>query len=394
MNESADLSKASPLADLAAPDLLNSLADGAYITDLNRKILFWNRAAQQITGWPAKEVLGRTCFDNILAHVDKDGHPLCGHEHCPLHRSIVTGQSSTEPVLVFARCQSGTRVPVEVTVAPIRNRSGEVVGGIEVFRDLSESIQDLLRAKGIQEMAMSCPLPRDDRVEFQVRYQPREIVGGDFYRIERRGGDVYAMLVADAMGHGVAAALYTMQLRALWDDHRADLESPARFLGVVNERLHVLVREAGYFATGVCATYDAATGQFCCARAGHPAPLLFRVGGTVDPVGASQPALGLFPASRYQETVVPLEPGDAVLLFTDGAVELLDRDEHELGVEGLKRLVREQEGGTAGIGFQVGILEEQLLRFSNQIHLPDDLTLLKLQRRANVFLERGVSSKT
>lgn len=393
MNDDAELSTASPLNDLAAPGLLDSLADGAYITDLNRKILFWNRAAQRITGWAAEDVLGRTCFDNLLAHVDKDGHPLCGHEHCPLHRSIVTGQTSTEPVLVFARCQSGARVPVEVTVAPIRSRTGGVVGGIEVFRDLSESIQDLLRAKGIQEMAMSCPLPEDNRVEFQVRYQPREIVGGDFYRIERRSGNVYAMLVADAMGHGVAAALYTMQLRALWDDHRAELESPARFLGVVNERLHVLVREAGYFATGVCATYNAATGQFCCARAGHPAPLLFRAGGTVDPVGSSQPALGLFPASGYQEIVVRLEPGDAVLLFTDGAVELMDSGENELGVEGLKRLVREQDSGTADTSFQLGELEEQLLRFSNQIHLPDDLTLLKVRRRVNVPFDRAAGSQ-
>jgi serine phosphatase RsbU (regulator of sigma subunit) len=269
---------------------------------------------------------------------------------------------------------------VEVSVAPIRDPEGHVVGGIEVFRDLTESMRDLLRAKTIQEMTMSFPLPEDKRVEFEMRYQPREIVGGDFYRVERRGPDLYAMLVADAMGHGVAAALYTMLLRSLWDEHRLDLDSPSRFLGVVNERLHALAREAGYFATGICANYNAASGRLRCARAGHPPPLLFRASGTVETVGGSQPALGMFPDSSYEETVVRLEPGDALLFFTDGAVELFDAAEHELGMEGLKRLVREQTADQAGVSFHVERLEEQLLQFSNQIHLPDDLTLLKLRR--------------
>jgi sigma-B regulation protein RsbU (phosphoserine phosphatase) len=381
MNEIVQSSTAAWPAGLATPELLHSLADGVYITDLNRRILFWNRAAERITGWPAVEVTGKSCYDDILAHVDKDGHALCGQEYCPLHRSIVTGQASTESVLVFARHRSGGRIPVEVSVAPIRNAANQVIGGIEVFRDLTESMQDQLRAKGIQEMAMNCPLPEDSRVEFEVRYQPREIVGGDFYRIERTGADGYVLLVADAMGHGVAAALYTMQLRALWDDHRTDLESPARFLGVVNERLHALAREAGYFATGVCAAYDAARGQLRCARAGHPAPLLFRAGGSIEPVGRSQPALGMFPGSQYQETTVQLMPGDALLLFTDGALELFDASDHELGVEGLKELVRQQTSGRAAAGFQLDKLEEQLLRFTNQIHLPDDLTLVKLRRQ-------------
>jgi PAS domain S-box-containing protein len=141
---------------VSEPKLLNSLADGAYITDVNRKILFWNRAAERITGWRAEEVIGRSCFDNILCHVDKDGNVLCGHDTCPLHRSIVTNESSSEPMLVFARCKSQHRLPVEVSVSPVVNGAGEVIGGIEVFRDLRHSMHDLLRAKSIQEQSLSC----------------------------------------------------------------------------------------------------------------------------------------------------------------------------------------------------------------------------------------------
>ncbi len=380
MNGESKFDPASFLAEFDASEMLNLLADGAYITDTGRRIVFWNHGAQRITGWNAAEVVGHSCFDNILVHLDKDGHALCGHEHCPLHRSIVTGRPSSAPVLVYAQHRSGSRIPVEVTVAPLRNHAGDVIGGIEMFRDLTESVQDQLQARKVQELAVNCALPTDDRVSFEMRYQPRDIVGGDFFRIEQLATDRYAVLVADATGHGVSAALYTMLLRSLWEEHRADLESPARFMEVVNERLCALVRGGGYFGTGVLASYDAANGQLRFVRAGHPPPLLVRAGGTVEAIGSRNPALGMFANATFQETAVQLESGDALLLYTDGATEVFDSEDHELGKDGLLRLMRAQVQGAGIAEFHVDELEEQLLRFSNQIHLPDDLTLVKLGR--------------
>ena len=380
MNDSSENAPVSLLDEFDAPELLNLLVDGAYITDVERRIVFWNAAAERITGWRAEDVVGRTCFDNILVHVDKDGHPLCGQEHCPLHRSIVTGQPSSEPLVVFAQHKRGHRTPVEVTVSPVRNHAGRVIGGIEMFRDLTASMQDAMRAKRIQEMAVACALPEDDRVRFEMRCQQREVVGGDFYRIERLNPDCYAVLVADAMGHGVAAALHTMQLRSLWNDHRTALDSPAHFVGLINQKLHDLVRGEGYFGTAVYATYDAATGDLRCVRAGHPAPLLFRAAGAVESVGSPNPALGMRPDSPYRETVVQLGIGDAVLLFTDGATEVGDGSEKDLGRAGLAELARKQDAGSDPAGFHVEQLEKQLLQFSDQIHLADDLTLVKIRR--------------
>jgi len=380
MNGGSRNDPASFLGEFDAPELLNLLADGAYITDTDRRIVFWNQAAQRITGWAAEEVVGHPCRDNILVHADKDGHQLCGDEHCPLHRSIVTGQPSAEPMLVFAQHRSGSRIPVEVTVSPVHNHAGQVIGGIEVFRDLTESVRDQVRAKEIQEMAVKCEIPQDNRLSFEMRYQPRDIVGGDFFRIDQLGDDHYAIFVADAKGHGVAAALYTMLLRSLWQEHRQDLESPVRFMGVVNARLHALVHDAGYFGTAVLASYDAASGQLRLVRAGHPSPLLFHAKGSVEMIGCANPALGLFPSTSYKETAEQLAPEDALLLYTDGATELFDGQNHELGLEGLLQLARTQVCDGSITGFHLDQLEEQLLRFSNEIHLPDDLTLIKLCR--------------
>jgi sigma-B regulation protein RsbU (phosphoserine phosphatase) len=368
------------LEGLGAREILNSLADGVYITDASRRILFWNHAAERITGWPAKEVVGTRCQDNILVHIDKDGHELCGHELCPLRRSIVTGQPSPKPLLVFAKSKSGKRVPVEVTTAPIQSADGRVVGGIELFRDVTGPAQDMMRAKTIQQGCLQCAPSADDRVQWEVRYTPSDIVGGDFYRVERLGADRYTLFVADMMGHGVAAALYSVQLRSFWEDQRSQLNSPATFLTALNSRLHALAPEAGSFATAVCANIDAATGEMTYVCAGHPPPLILRANGYIDRARDPQPALGMFAGLDYTNWTERLLPGDTLLLYTDGAVEVTNARDEQLGVAGLSQLIGEQLRASPDRQLQLAKLEEQLLLYSNAIRLPDDLTLLKLQR--------------
>ncbi len=368
------------LPDFDPASLIDSLVDGVYITDTERRILLWNRAAERITGWSADEVVDRTCFDNILCHVNKDGHCLCGEEHCPLHRCVVTGTASEAPILLFAGHKNGQRIPVEVSVAPLRNRKGEIVGGIEMFRDASVGVHDMLRAKAIQELAFKCEGLDDPRFEIEVCHQAYDLVGGDYYRAERLDDGRMAVLVADVMGHGVSAALYTMYLASLWDQFREKLDSPSQILGELNRRLHLVAVEAGFFATAVLGLYDPDTGAMSLARAGHPAPLVFRRNGDVEAIGKPRPALGLLPDVEYLETRLRLEPGDAILFYTDGAIEVCDAEERELGVEGLQRLALDQAAADPENTFHLDPLEEQLLTFSKELQLPDDLTLFKLRR--------------
>jgi PAS domain S-box-containing protein len=366
------------LPDFDAIGLIDSLADGIYITDTERKILLWNRAAERITGWPADDVVGRTCSDNILCHVDKDGHELCGQEHCPLHRSVVTGRPSEAPMLVYAQSKSGRRVPVEVTVAPLRDRDGKAVGGIEVFRDASLGVHDMLRAKSIQEYSFTFEGTDDPRFDIEVCEEAHDLVGGDFYRVEQLDDDHLAIFVADVMGHGVPAALYTMHLASLWDHHRDEFSSPARFLGVINQRLHLVAADAGFFATAVFARYHPDTGALLISRAGHPAPLVFTNDGKVEELGTARPALGMLPDMQYEEHLCRIDPNETVLFFTDGAFEISDSEGNEMGIDGLQTMVRELMSGDGS--FRIDALEERLLLFSNELQFPDDLTLLKLRR--------------
>jgi phosphoserine phosphatase RsbU/P len=362
------------LERVGAREILDALADGAYITDCDRRIVFWSRAAERITGWSAKDVVGHRCADNLLVHADKDGHQLCSEDCCPLYRAIVTGEQSTESLLVFAQHKEGHRVPVEVSVAPLRDAAGQVVGGVEVFRDLTVVMKDLQRAKAIQDHALESELPADDRVRFDVSYRPEELVGGDFYRVEMLDPNRYAVIVADVMGHGIASALYTMQLRSIWEECRHELASPARFLSELNRRLHHLAGPDGYFATAFCLLLDAASGRLLYVRAGHPSPFLFRAGGKAETLAERSPAVGLRPSATFKETEACLAPGDSLLLFTDGAIEITNAQDQELGESGFLRLL--QKVGTAKL--DLGSVEQRLLEFSNRIRLPDDLTLLQI----------------
>lgn len=357
-----------------APEILDSLADGIYMTDRDRKIIFWSKAASRITGWRAEEVVGHSCHEDILNHIDLDGHALCGKEFCPLHRAISTGACSSTSIIVSARHRDGHRVPVEVSVAPIRDASGDTIGGIEVFRDLTQFVDDLRRARIIQDGTLSCPLPDDRRIEFDVRYTPEEIIGGDFYRIERLGDDGYAMMVADVMGHGPAAALFTMQLRSLWEECRTSLGSPAEFMTSLNARLHRLISADGYFATAISLVLDATSGSIRYVRAGHPAGLIARAGGEIDALDRRGPALGLLPDSAYEQAEARMLPGDSLLLFTDGAVEVFDASGEELGDERFLRLLQEEL--RSGGRIETERLERKLLEFAGGLRLPDDLTLI------------------
>ena len=370
----------STIKHLSAPAILNTLPDGAYITDVDRNILFWNTAATVIAGWTKDEVSGHSCSDNILVHVDKDGHELCGKDYCPLHRCIVTGEPSHEPILVYAKHRSGVRIPVEVSVAPIRNARGTVIGGIELFRDLTGNMKDLERAHMIQTAAMSMDLNPDPRLAIAVRYTPNDVVGGDFYHVEILYPDLLGVMIADVMGHGVASALYSMQLRSLWEDWRGEAGNPGKFLTHINHQLHSLTGDAGYFATALCMTINAADGTVEFLSAGHPAPLHISHKGGIQAMGTPQPALGMVADSVYSTEHLTLDHGDTLLLYTDGAIEINNAAGVELEEAGLIDLLSQPALYLNGMP-QLDLLENKLLAYSSGIRLTDDLTLLSITRK-------------
>jgi PAS domain S-box-containing protein len=110
--------------------LLEQIEEGLYIVDRERRIVYWNRGAEQITGYLAQEVVGRYCQRDLLVHCDSEGVVLCG-SRCPLVAVMEDGQPRHAEV--FLRHRDGHRLPVRVRGRALRDGAGQIVGAVELF---------------------------------------------------------------------------------------------------------------------------------------------------------------------------------------------------------------------------------------------------------------------
>ena len=353
--------------------VVNSISEGLYIVDTARRIMFWSRGAERITGWKAAEVVGSLCEDGILEHIDSGGHKLCHTDFCPLARSIRTGESQRIASIVYSLGSGSRRVPVEVTTAPLRDRAGSIVGGVEVFRDISAAVADLHTARLIQRDAMETRLPLDGRISFQVVSHPRDIVGGDFYRIEKTGDARFSFLLADVTSHGVSAALYTLRLRTLWDEGRDLLGSPAEFAARLNSRLAASGGDVGYFASGLFGVFDCGSPAFTFSSMGSPPFFTRRADGDVEAHAPPGLLLGIEEGIAFPQGEIRLSPGSALLFFTDGAFEVENRRGELYGIERLRERFARFDPSSQLEDFCAGV-EGDLLEHSGRLQLPDDFT--------------------
>ena len=155
--------------------LLDSLHDGVYFVDKERKILYWNQGAEHLTGYSAGEVVGKHCFDNILTHVNDEGCSLCLNG-CPLAATIVDGESRENEV--YLRHKLGHRVPVSVRCAPILDADSRIVGAVEIFSDVTAKKSIERRVGELENIAFLDALtgvPNRRYVELKVNQAIQEV---------------------------------------------------------------------------------------------------------------------------------------------------------------------------------------------------------------------------
>lgn len=131
--------------------IVENLHDGLYFVDRDRVITYWNKAAEQISGYTANEVVGKSCSDNILTHVDSDGNNLCAGM-CPLAATIADGKPREAEL--YMHHKDGHRIPVSVRVSALTDRDGNIIGGIELFTDISNQAANDLRVKELEKLAL------------------------------------------------------------------------------------------------------------------------------------------------------------------------------------------------------------------------------------------------
>jgi diguanylate cyclase (GGDEF)-like protein/PAS domain S-box-containing protein len=135
--------------------LLDEISDGVYFVNSDRVITYWNKAAEELSGYTAQEVIGRHCSDDILVHIDDKGTSLC-LMGCPLAATIE--DAMPHEAHIFLKHKNGHRVPVYVRVKPLRDENDNVIGGVETFSDdsfeiaLKDRVTDLERKSLIDSL--------------------------------------------------------------------------------------------------------------------------------------------------------------------------------------------------------------------------------------------------
>jgi serine phosphatase RsbU (regulator of sigma subunit) len=172
-------------------------------------------------------------------------------------------------------------------------------------------------------------------------------MGGDFFHIARLSDDTAAICICDVMGHGVRAALITAMMRAMIETHAAEAVDPGRLLTKLNNEFTGILKQTGtlVFVTVLYCVINIRAGTARFARAGHPPPLhARRSSGEVQSMiiggDSAGPAIGIIPNAQFKTTEAKLAPGDFLLFFTDGIIEVDAPDGSQFGIEGLQQSVR------------------------------------------------------
>lgn len=255
------------------------------------------------------------------------------------------------------------------------------------YGEMAKLQEEMQTAASIQRAHMPRKAPDLRGVEVGVVYRPATYVSGDIYDVARLDEHRSAFFIADAVGHGVPAALMTMiiacglhKLDGVGPDAR--VVPPAEALFRLNNAMTAHTGGSSRFATAVYGVFDARTGEMTVAGAGHPPPIIVRQGGaSIERIEPEGPLLGVFAGADFGETTVRLDPGDLLILFSDGFEVAFPK----AGSEGddfkrptltyLDKLARAGEGGVP-LAEAVAELERELDGASGSLHQPDDITAL------------------
>jgi phosphoserine phosphatase RsbU/P len=268
----------------------------------------------------------------------------------------------------------------------------------EVIEKQKHLDNDLKVAAGIQQSLLpSREVPGKSSLKWAWRFKPCDEIGGDIFNILRLDERHYAVYMLDVSGHGVPSALVTVSASQMLQPHtnilvRQDGEGSGKEIiapvDVVKRLDHEYPMERfdKYF-TLVYMLIDTERGLLSYSNAGHPPPLLIRTDGTVKALEKGGPMVGLNGALPFEEEEISLDPGDRVILYTDGVIEYEKTDLEFYGEERFHAVIKRSAG--LSIDALSEAIMEDLMAFGEGAPPRDDITLLAIESRGDVESARS-----
>ncbi len=248
--------------------------------------------------------------------------------------------------------------------------------------------QDLKLAKQVQLAFLPKRPPNVANYEFYEYYSAANWIGGDYFDFIPLDETRWAIVVADVVGHGVAAAMFMAKLSAETRFALATHADPAAAMKQLNDNLCELNAER--FVTLVLVIIDSKSDKMLVGNAGHMPPIVKSKSGEIREVGGEDSGfpLAIIPDSEYSITETTVLPGDTILLYTDGVFEAPSPEGKQFTIERITQLLKESEGSCHDVGEH--ILKEVREHVADAVQ-EDDMCLVMLRRREGAPLHATVA---
>lgn len=340
---------------------------------------------------PADDVANCTVIDAMqqglvpgVLSFEKTTKALRRHES----NGVIVVDSSVDPTFISACLFSlGERQNVVRTLEQDLKITSRFQGG--VHGEMDKIHEELNLAATVQQELLPKSLPVIGGLEFGVVYRPASYVSGDIYDVTELDERHVGFFIADAVGHGVPAALLTMVIsRSLRMteivDKRFQIVAPEDAMSRLNDDIIRKQRGSPRFATAIYGVLDTETRKVRMTVAGHPPPLRIRPG-SITEVEAEGPLLGVFQGEQYTATEFTLEEGETLLLYSDGFETAYPSpgttgDQLRKGTQNYLKQLSQLQWPDAAVGRGLNIafegLEATLDGQTGSLHQVDDITAL------------------
>ena len=330
--------------------VLEVLNEGVVITNDRQQILFANSRFIEMTGIPRQDLTGSNAsqfyspqeWDFVARQINaefRDGHNRYD--------------------FVLPR-KDGGRLPVIISSRALVNSGRQF--GIATFTDISEQVRvaEELRSANTKLQKRQMEIEEDLRLAARVQkslvpkslvwnglsidsfYHPVHSVGGDFALVNSQDGEHISLLVGDVSGHGIGSALVANRI---YSETMGHLRTGMPFIDMFAELNRFLIEDidAGMFITVAAASIDTHLHRMVFAGAGHPPAMLVRRGQSPLLLESRSAILGVLPdaVDTTPSLELQLEPGDRIVLYTDGITEVFNSRGEMLGIEGIREIVRQ-----------------------------------------------------
>jgi phosphoserine phosphatase RsbU/P len=239
----------------------------------------------------------------------------------------------------------------------------------EAYQKLDREMQ---RVGEMQRQLLPAALPAIDGLQLASQYVTCSRAGGDYYDVFRLDDRHWGICIGDVSGHGTPAAVVMAMLHTLVHTFSDPPLPPGEILRQVNRHMTAMVPD-GMFATAIYAVYDAHTRKLRYANAGHPSAQCRRDGQVVALAPSGGLPLGVSRDERWAETETTLEPNDAIVFFTDGLVEGMNREGELFGTGRVERALAESPQRAGQIAEHLDLRYQEFCEDSIAM---DDRTLL------------------